>query len=185
MPRYPMRECKLAFTDTETTGLDPLFSEIIQLALVITDLEGNEISEHTWNMHPLHPERMVEEAQKVNGYTKEKWDALGVTDHATALREYSDLTEKCLLVGQGVYFDWSMISAELTRQSIPWKGHYHIIDTASMVWPTFLRDPTIDSVSLHNICNHFGISNESAHDAMVDVKRTLAVYKRIVGKGRP
>ena len=172
-----MRGMNLAFTDTQTTGLDALQHEIIEIYLAITDLKGSILSERQWNMHPRWLDRAEAKALEVNGYTRESWDAKGVVLHDQAMREYADLTENCILIGYNAWYDWTMIEAELKRQSVEWKGDYHVIDVASMIFPKFATNESAESISLSSMCSSLGISNEGAHTGKADVHRTLELYK--------
>jgi DNA polymerase III epsilon subunit-like protein len=35
------------------------------------------------------------------------------------------------------------------------------------------------AMSLRSLCDYFGISNEGAHSALVDARRTAAVYREL------
>ena len=41
------------------------------------------------------------------------------------------------------------------------------------------RKLNLDSYSLENLCNYFGVINERAHSALSDVYATIEVYKKL------
>ena len=182
MARIPARERNLAFTDTETTGLDPNQHEIISLAVIVQSPEGEELRRMEWFMHPRWPERADSKALEINGYTRALWDSRGVVSHERALREYCELTKDCIFAAHNVPFDWSFLEREWERhEGVEWVGDYHKVDTVSLAWrPYFESQGRMKSVSLRNVCSYYGVSNAGAHDAMTDVERTVEVYNRMM-----
>ena len=67
---------KLAFLDTETTGLDRYKNEIIELALIIIE-DGERTVEQSWKLKPRRIETASDYALQLNGYDKEVWDKEG------------------------------------------------------------------------------------------------------------
>ena len=70
-------EWALAIIDVETTGLDPGHAEMIDIGAVYTDLDGNVLGRFFTRMMPPHPGRIHPGAAAVNGFSAERWQALG------------------------------------------------------------------------------------------------------------
>lgn len=175
---------KLAFVDTETTGLDPRRHEVISLALVILDPETllQEVR-RVWHMLPRWLEEAEPEALKANRFTLESWEARGPVTHREAFEEFVALSSGCIFIAHNVSFDRAFVEAELTRQDLSWKGDYHFIDTASMFFTKYRRGE-IQKLSLSHLCDHYGVNNKGAHDALVDVDRMIEVFRELVREER-
>ena len=52
-------------------------------------------------------------------------------------------------------------------------------DTMAMAFPLYATGK-IPNVKLQTLCDYYGISNENAHQAMVDIERTVKVYKALM-----
>ena len=181
--RRALNTYNLVFTDSETTELDPEIGEIISLATKVMTPQGELVAKGEWHMHPRWPERAHPKALEVNGYTKAAWDARGVVSHEAALTEYLEMAREGIFVAQNVAFDWSFLLKEMSRHpDLKWVGDYHRLDTASMLWPVYMSGDTgMTGISLSKACEHFGVTNEGAHDAMTDVDRMVEVYQHVVG----
>jgi DNA polymerase III alpha subunit (gram-positive type) len=185
MKRTPFRQCRLAFTDVETTGLNVYQHEIVDLSVAITDLRGNIISERQWYMHPRWPEIAEQQALDVNGYTHAEWEKRGVVDHKTAITEYVEYCNDCIFVASNVCFDWALLEVEMRRAGIEWQGHYHRLDVMSMGYPVALGDPALTGLSMSKMCDRYGISSEHAHTGKGDVRRMIELFKTILSKLEP
>lgn len=62
---------KIAWIDTETTGVDPQKNDIISLACII-EIDGVVKDKLYLEMQPINWDNIEEEALRVNGYTIEK-----------------------------------------------------------------------------------------------------------------
>lgn len=169
----------LVFIDCETTGLEPDYHEIIEIAAARVDPGTLVIRrEMDAKIQPAHPERVDPEAVRKNGYTPDRWlDALSLDE---ALDRLSPILNGAVLAGHNVAFDRMFIEAAYHRaeQILP-DIDYHLVDTASLAWPLVVAG-IIERPSLRFLCEHFGISNEGAHSAPADVRRTIAVYRELM-----
>jgi DNA polymerase III epsilon subunit-like protein len=96
-----MTATHLCFVDTETTGLDPAVAELIEVAVLTTDLKAEKVLDrYTVRVAPLRPENISKEAAAVNGYKPETW--LPVVPHIEVcekLKEISTLNGVSGLLG--------------------------------------------------------------------------------------
>lgn len=173
----------LVFLDTETTGLDPDVHEMINLAAVRVSPDfAREIKKVDRLIHPQMLERAEMRALEVNRFDPLEWQRDGV--HArVALVEFADLMgteEEVTVVGHNPHFDWDFIRAAYRRAGLAMPRAKYLIDTASIAWPLAMRR-MIDKLSLETLCAKYGVTNVGSHRAMADVRRTMSVYKRLLG----
>lgn len=173
----------LVFLDTETTGLDPDVHEMINLAAVRLRPDfSRELGTVDRLIHPQRLERAEMAALEVNRFDPLEWRQHGV--HArVALVEFAQLMgaeEEVTVVGHNPHFDWDFIRAAYRREGLAMPRAKYLIDTASIAWPLAMRR-MIDKLSLETLCAKYGVTNMGAHRAMADVRRTISVYKRLLG----
>lgn len=169
----------LAFIDVETTGLEPDYHEVIEVAAVRLDPRTLDIQvEMDAKVRPDRPERAEREALEQNGYTPEDWtDARPLVE---VLAQLTPVLSGCCLAGHNVGFDWAFLRSSYRRvDALQPDVDYHFVDTASLAWP-LVAAGLIERPKLEALCNHFGISNEGAHSAPADVRRTIEVYRRLM-----
>lgn len=177
------------FVDTETTGLTPGFHEIIEIGCVLSethrDLFGNEefveVGSRVWRMHPKYPERAQPGALRVNGYGVRDWSDAVPREHA--FRELVKFGAGSVFIAQNVTFDWNFLSEDAKHLGIPLADNVfpRKLDLMSMAFIySRVIDPTLDRFNLAAMCEHFGITNTAAHEALSDARAAFAVFKRII-----
>lgn len=169
----------LAFIDVETTGLDPDYHEIIEVAVARLDPRTLEIrAELDAKVRPGRPERAEPEALRLNGYTALRWaDARAAGE---VLQRLTPILNGCILAGHNVPFDRAFLLAAYRRASKTLPDlDYHVVDTASLAWPLVVAG-LVDSLRLRVVCEHLGISNQGEHSSATDVRRTIEVYRRLM-----
>ena len=177
LPKRKIKDFALAFIDLETTGLDPQVHEIIQVAVRLVDpitLRG--FKEFDFKVKPEHIETADPIALEVNGYTEEAWvDAYPLS---YIMEHLNLLLSECIPAGQNTAFDLSFLYAACKRFNIKpsWERRYLDLMTLSY---QVLKDMDITSLSLESVCEKLGISNDGAHDAMVDVDRTHRAWVKL------
>lgn len=197
---------QMCVIDTETTGLDPHFHEMIQICILpldsnfkpLRDKEGNGVMPFYINIKPEHPERISPEAMKVNqlSFTElartgkdrlaaidlfEKWVNdkldLGVNKYGTP--------KKIMPLGQNYQFDKGFISRWLGDELYREYFHYHYRDT--MIAANFLNDRAafqaekvpFSKTNLTWLAKELKVSYDRAHDALQDCLATAEVYRRL------
>ena len=175
----PLGKTKLAFCDVETTGLDPKKHEIIEIAVIIYDQEQNKIvKEWSKKATPRHIQNADPIALDINGYNKEP--ELYKGNIHEIIKEYFNIINECIIVGQNIQFDIDFINEYRLEFNIGKETHRdRKLELKSMVWFA-IKDSNIINRSLYSLCNYFGISNEGEHKALIDCKRTLEVYKCLI-----
>ena len=167
---------KLAFTDTETTGLDENEHEIIEIATLIYDPVKDEVvNEWEKKIAPSHIETANKKALELNGYNDNPKAYTGRLK--SSLIKFNSLVKGCAIVGQNIDFDIRFLTKAMSQFDIkPNWNHRRKLDVMSMSWP-ILKDANIKGLSLHEICNHFEVSNAGEHSALVDCRRAYEVYR--------
>ena len=168
----PVSEKPFVWIDTETSGLDPLVNEVIEIAIVRMNCDGTETILSS-KVRMEHPENAHPRALEVNGYSAEAWE--GAPSQADLFQIIHDrgLLQDCILAGQNVGFDAAFINATFKRLGIDARVDYHLYDTVTLA----LRDlkPWLRSVSLVPVCVALGIPTEGAHTALADCRMAQAV----------
>lgn len=137
----------LAIIDVETTGLDPGRHEMIDIGAIYTDLDGNELGRIFIRIMPPHPQRIEPAASAVNGYSEERWRALGAVDEAEAVADFlafhARVAEgrRIVFTAYNAQFDHGFVSALLSRHGHRFDDHYtyFLLDIPSMAWGQGLK----------------------------------------------
>ena len=120
--------------DTETTGLDILRHEIIEIAFINLILEDKNITVKNKIGLKIAPKRMDladARALKINGYNEKNWT------HAKTIENYlpkfSKIIEGCdVLLGQNLIFDLRFLKKAFEENSISVPKFPQYIDTKRM-----------------------------------------------------
>ena len=172
----------ITFFDTETTSLDPTKGEIIQVAILTENSQGN-LREWSTKVKPrLKAGTYQQAALDINGYNEEDWaDA----PYIEAVAE--EIVQRLRwgpLVAHNANFDIRFLENVLTRDAgwtpgsttcLPEKMFrfgYPIIDTVALA---YLMVPS-ERQNLMALREHFGISKEGGHEAVKDCYDTRSVF---------
>ena len=145
----------LAFVDVETTGLVPGYHEMIDIGIVITDLDGQELDELFIRIQPEHPERTSDGARAVNAFDPERWRELGAVSSDDAInrlvtfRNDTAGEHNVLMVAFNSPFDTAFLDHLFRGEDRSWRElfHYFVLDVPSMAWILGLRDLTGTSLA--------------------------------------
>jgi len=168
--------------DTETTGLDLLNHEIIEIGIVQARIDPTRIVRTCrWEakIKPRYIERASPVALKINGYSEEKWQDAMSQEHAIAdIKSY--IRTSNLLLGQNLIFDLRFINKMFNDngEKLLKFPDYH--DTKLMA-EQLVYEGKLKRSSLDYLCEHYKIRNRGRpHTALADASRTLDVYKRLL-----
>ncbi len=177
----------LAFVDVETTGLQPGFHEMIDIGVVISDLEGNELGRFFKRIMPDHPERLSEGAAAVNGFSLERWQALNplssraVVDSLLHFHKSIAPGKNVLMVAFNSHFDASFLDHLFRNAGKSWRDLYFyvILDIPSMAWSLGLRQLLGDSLS-----KTLGIRDEprtaNEHTGLTGADLNFRIYRELL-----
>ncbi|MBP6060941.1 MAG: 3'-5' exonuclease [Candidatus Pacebacteria bacterium] len=173
-----MKKHNLAFIDLETTGLDVISHEIIEIGVVITTPELEVVEEFELKIKPEHIQDANPTSMKINHFKEEDWqEAISLKQ---AMKIFSKKVKDCIMVGQNVAFDSGFLEYAFSQLNIKNSMHYHKLDTISIAWAKLHKDPELLHFSLHELCARFGIKNERAHTALSDARATYELYKKLM-----
>lgn len=172
-----MPSLRIAYVDTETTGLSARTDCIIELAVVLA-----EVDRDTGALGPIvdHYEGLQDPGRRI------PWGAMavhGITDamvkghRIDARRAHGLLAAADLCLAHNSGFDKGFVA-----QVVP--------ESAGMLWGCTCRGipwkalfPGVPSSSLQDLCRHFGTPKGTAHRAMGDVETTMHLVSQPLLEG--
>jgi DNA polymerase III epsilon subunit-like protein len=195
---------QLCAIDTETTGLEPGWNEIVQLAIVPLDSQikpRKDVLPLNMFIKPEHPERAYKEAMKVNKMTLAElaikgFDSDKARDLLTEWVDKLDLPytkhgnrKKIIPLGQNYGFDRGFISHWLGLDEYERMFHYHYRDT--MIASHYLNDRSafhaepvpFPKSNLSYLAKTLSIDHSGAHDALADCLMSAEVYRQMISRG--
>lgn len=179
---------RLAFLDTETTGLDPQQHRVIELALVITSPWPEMRTEVDYVQKLKIPAADIAAANpkalEVNGYTAERWQYATESNIAFWARIHG-LLQGATLVCQNFAFDSSFVAAELARYKLrpPWdRRHVELYSYCHLIADELdVKDAQTGrrTWNLQSVYRAMGLPELPEHEAHPDVQRTMAIYRYV------
>lgn len=157
--------------DCETTGLNPLEDQIIEVAVVhFTFSQKDPFASFESLVDPLCD--IPQESIAIHNITKEM--VTGKPQIKAVLPEVLKIIGDNTIIGHGVNFDIDIIAAAADRVGIKHTlKKNRVLDTLRMA-RLYGESPTN---SLEQLRKHFGIPLEGAHRAMSDVIVNVEVFK--------
>ena len=155
--------------DVETTGLNPLENEIIEIgALKVRD---GKVAERF--MEFIKPTVSISPAiTSLTGITNDM--VAGARPRCSAISDFLDFCEEDVLIGHNVSFDYSFMKCSAAADGLPFEKMG--IDTLKIAQKV-LKD--LDSKSLGSLCDYYHIENKSAHRAYHDALATAKLYQTL------
>lgn len=187
-----MRTYELYICDTETTGLDPVTNDVIEVSFC----RLSDGAQKTWNIKPINFESIEHDALRINGHKKEdithqtkfgrdtyKEAPLVLVEIENWLFEDNMPVSNRIIVGQNVAFDKEMLqrlwSKCNSKETFPFGRR--TLDTMQIeFFLDWCKDTLAEGYSLNNLTKKYGIKNEKAHTAAADVKATKEVFEKQV-----
>lgn len=183
-PKKQLKNINLVFVDTETTGLDENTHEVIEIAAIVYDPREDKVV-RKWERKaaPRHIETADAIALRINGYNDDPGSYRG--DIKDVISEFHREFDEYVMIGQNIQFDIRFIEKYYCEFVISDGVHRHRkLELSSIAWPVLGYSDKTD-ISLATLCDHFDISNEGAHRALVDCERGLEVYRQLMMRYRP
>ncbi len=178
-------EGPLAAFDTETTGVDVENDRIVSAAVVIQDAPGTRPRVTRWLVNPGVP--VPEAATAVHGLTDEhlqrngRWPAPVMHEIAEVLSEQAVAGRP--LVVMNAPFDLTLFDRELRRHRASSLDRWFESAPLLVLDPRVL-DKHLDRYrkgrrTLTDLCEHYGVTLEGAHDAGADALAALEVVRAV------
>ncbi|WP_181801775.1 3'-5' exonuclease [Streptomyces shenzhenensis] len=178
-------EGPLAAFDTETTGVDVETDRIVSAAVVVQDAPGTRPRVTRWLVNPGVP--VPESATAVHGLTEEhlqrngRWPAPVMYEIAEELAEHAALHRP--LVVMNAPFDLTLLDRELRRHRASSLDRWFEASPLLVLDPRVL-DKHLDRYrkgrrTLTDLCAHYEVTLEGAHDAGADALASLEVVRAL------
>lgn len=171
-----------AIVDTETTGLDSRYHEIIDIWISVIDPNTLKIiKEDGGRIKPLRIWRMSDAAAVCNGYTDEKW--INAEPRKDVLDRVYPLIEGNIWIGHNPIFDISFVQQaflEFDRHKAINIFNVNCIDTKDLCRGVI----NVPDHRLDTICKHLDIDTKrdyglDPHTARADVYRCIELMKHL------
>lgn len=162
---------KFVCIDCETTGLDPLKDQVIEVAVMCFDAS----TEYGQMESLIDPECEIPESSiAIHHITAEM--VRGKPRIAEVLPQVLELIGKHIIIGHGIQFDIDLLAIAAEKYGIPCTIRQNrSLDTLRMA--RLYGESPINS--LEHLRKHFNIPLEGAHRAMSDVIVNKEVFKRL------
>lgn len=165
---------KIAFIDTETTGLNPELHEIIEICIITRD----EVY-HT----KIAPERIHYanlDALRINGYRGKDWA------HAPTFKQVApkikSILQGCTLAGHNIKFDLEFLNESFSNNGFDFHVGHRTLDTVTLAYE-HLYPLGLMSLSLDSIRRFLGWSLEGNHTALKDCNDTKRLFEYLIRFG--
>lgn len=183
---------KTLYHDTETTGTDPAYHGMIQLACLV-DVDGEVIDENNWHIKPFKGDLLNKEAAEVTGISREDLD--GFSEPEDVYREIVgffskhvdkyDRTDKFYPAGYNVRFDMGFLKRFFEKNGDKYFGSWfngkYIDPLPRLHWMDWSGKISLPDYKLVTVCNQFGIElGDSAHDALADIRATRKLVLKLL-----
>ena len=165
-----MKKQEIIYLDTETTGLDPDYHEIISVC-VIRKSDGRI---WTWKANPDWPDHIDDMAVTINGYTPQDW-ATAITQNEMA-HELGMVLDGAVIVGHNPKFDLGFVENLFWRHKVLCKISHRAIDTITLAY-VFLVPWGLKSLSLDGIRVFLGWTKHKTHSALEDTKDVKRLFE--------
>ncbi|MER5912065.1 3'-5' exonuclease [Streptomyces sp. NPDC001982] len=178
-------EGPLAAFDTETTGVDVETDRIVSAAVVVQDAPGTRPRVSRWLVNPGVP--VPEAATAVHGLTEEhlqrngRWPAPVMYEIAEELAEHTAMHRP--LVVMNAPFDLTLLDRELRRHRASSLDQWFQSAPLQVLDPRVL-DKHLDRYrkgrrTLTDLCAHYGVTLDGAHEAAADALAALDVVRAL------
>jgi len=178
-------EGPLAAFDTETTGVDVETDRIVSAAVVVQDAPGTRPRVSRWLVNPGVP--VPAEATAVHGLTEEhlqregRWPSPVMEEIAKQLGEHAARGRP--LVVMNAPFDLTLLDRELRRHRASSLDGWFASAPLRVLDPRVL-DKHLDRYrkgrrTLTDLCAHYGVVLDGAHDAAADAVAAMDVVRAV------
>lgn len=155
--------------DVETTGLNPLENEIIEIGAL--KVRNGKVAERFMEfIKPTAP--ISSEITSLTGITDEM--VAGARTRRQVIPDFLDFCGDDVLIGHNVSFDYSFMKCSAAADGLPFEKMG--IDTLKIAQKVH---SDLDSKSLGSLCDYYHIENRSAHRAYHDALATAKLYQTL------
>ncbi len=161
--------------DVESTGVDVTEDEIIQIAAIKINREGEVVE--TFERF-LKNKKSVSSSESVHGFSDEFLRNNG-GNKEDVLKEFVEFSNDAVIVGHNVQFDINILRSELERLNLGKPKFKYFYDTLD-IYRRF--HPKLINHKLETLSNIFQTNNKPSHNAMDDILATKELLVRAIRK---
>ena len=169
----------LALVDCETTGLDPIVHELIEIGLVVFDSRnGHILDEWDIKIKPERPDDGDVAAYACNGYDPVEWES--ATTLEDAMQQLVERTDGATMMAFNITFDLGFLQAAFKKTGIVDKMARLHLDLLTIAWMK-IPHSRMQRWSLRNVCTYLGIKPEPiVHRGGNGARKGWEVYKALM-----
>lgn len=186
---------RVAYIDTETTGVKVEKDRIWEIGAVVIDHDANTVACYTWRIRLDEP--LTPDVANLTGIDATEVTRVGV-DAASALRDFAEVIGDALVIGQNfLAYDACILRAEFARHGVElpaFLADSNIVDTMVLARDILSHlQADIDAVapikangrrsayySLQAMAAYWQLPQDRAHRALSDAQLTALVIREIV-----
>lgn len=175
-PRDPSAP-RLVFVDTEATGLDHRVHQLTEVAWVLREPDGTEVTRRFVPEHTL--EGAEEKALEITRYHE-----LLADEPRTPDAEWVDVllgdTDGAVLVGVVPDFDARHLLQACQRVGRAPNWDHHLLDVGTLAMPLLAAAPEVPR-GVASLCVSLGVPHDpgQAHGALYDAQQTMRCFDRV------
>ena len=173
--------------DVETSGLSHRHNDVIQVGAVITDENNNTLGEFESNCRPHNPTYINEESIKIHGITRDTM--LAFPEPILVAHSFVEFLESVpgqkTLCGFNVGFDQRFIEEWMykSKQEGKYAENFQVTKKIYDVFKVASANKKKigkGSYKLTALCEKFKIKLTKAHNALADIKATIALDNKLM-----
>ena len=168
-PETALRDVPLVVVDVETTGLDPKADQIIEIG-AIKMMGLKPIAE--WSSFVSTSIVLTDDIIRLTGISPDM--LVGQPPLEDVMTQFLKFIEGSILVAHNAEFDASMIKSACSQMGVDLEWPY--LCTLKMARELL---PDLENKKLDTLARHYGLTFESRHRAIGDIKVTCGVLREM------
>ncbi len=176
----PLISLDAVVIDTETTGLDPRKSFIVEIGAVRM-VRGQVDAGRTFRRLVRPPVPIPPQSSAIHGIDDSM--VADAPDFAKVWRDFTDFTGDAVVVGHTLGFDFAIMQRECARSGVEWKRP-KALDTQLLM---LVAEPNFGGLSLEQLASWLGVEITDRHSALGDALTTAHIFNALIphlrGKG--
>lgn len=161
--------------DVESTGVDVTEDEIIQIAAIKLNKNGEVVDKFEKFLKNKKP---VKDSYYVHGFSDEMLQRIG-EEKEKVLKEFVEYSKDSIIVGHNVQYDINILCSELERNNLgkpKFKTFYDTLDIYRRFYPGNIN------YKLENLSKVYDTKHKPSHDAMDDIIATGELLVRAINE---
>lgn len=159
--------------DTETTGLDPAKSYIVEIGAV--KIIGGKVDPRQTFRRLLRPPVPIP-AQSTAIHGIDDGMVAGAPEFSAVWKEFEEFAGDAVVVGHTLGFDFSIIQRECARSGLAWKQP-KALDTQLLM---LVAEPNFGGLSLEQLASWLNVEVAERHSALGDAITTARIFHALI-----